>query len=180
VGGEGLYSGLGKTLTPQTFGLGPPLRRKSGRGEFDRHGKGRGAKGPRGLFAVRPVQAARATLRRATRAAAAAPNRRIIGGAGTSWPPLELVELPPELELLVDELVLLDVLLDELPEVEPLVLLDPLEPKLLDPPVAPELVDEVEVEPPVAPELVEVDVVDPLKLELELDPPDEPLSPDEP
>lgn len=80
-------------------------------------------------------------------------------------PPLELDEEPPEdePELLaeLDELVLDD---DEL---EPLVL--PEEPKLLDPPVAPELVEEVLVDPPVAPELVEVDEVEaPFELELEL------------
>jgi hypothetical protein len=107
----------------------------------------------------------RPSLRRATRAAAAAPNRRTIGGAGTSVPLLPLlVELPPEVELLV--LLDVDELPDdeELPEVEPLVLLDALAPKLLDPPVAPELVDEDEVEP-VAPELVEVVEVE------EVDPP---------
>ena len=86
---------------------------------------------------------------RATRVAAAAPNRRIIGGAGTGVPPVELDEEPPEEELEEEEL-LLDELLDE-EELEPLVLPD--EPKLLDPPVAPEL---VEVD---APELVEVDEV---------------------
>jgi hypothetical protein len=93
---------------------------------------------------------------RATRVAAAAPNSRIIGGAGTGVPPDELDEPlePPldELELLleVDEL---ELLLDE-EELEPLVLPEP--PKLLDPPLAPELVevdapelvDEVELEPP--------------------------------
>lgn len=105
--------------------------------------------------------------RRATRVAAAAPNSRIIGGAGTGVPPLELDEEPPEdeLELLLE---LDELLLDE-EELEPLVLPD--EPKLDEPPVAPELVDELEVEPPVAPELVEVDEVDvevPFELELEL------------
>ena len=105
---------------------------------------------------------------RATRIAAAAPNSRIIGGAGTCVPPVELDEPPldEELELVLelDELLLLDE--DEL---EPLVLPDP--PKLLDPPVAPELVELVLVEPPVAPELVEVDEVElwwpPDELELE-------------
>ena len=102
---------------------------------------------------------------RATRVAAAAPNKRIIGGAGTWVPPVELDEPPEELlELLVDEL---DELLDD-DELDPLVL--PEEPKLDDPPVAPELVDEVLVD---APELVElVDV--PLELELELPWLDEP------
>ena len=33
MGGEGLYLGLGKTLTPQAFGLGPPSPAKGGRGE---------------------------------------------------------------------------------------------------------------------------------------------------
>ena len=32
VGGEGLYAGVGKTLTPQAFGLGPPSPAKGGRG----------------------------------------------------------------------------------------------------------------------------------------------------
>ena len=95
---------------------------------------------------------------RATRVAAAAPNRRIIGGAGTWVPPVELDEPPldDELELELDELLLL---LDE-EELEPLVLPEP--PKLLDPPVAPELVEVLLVEAPelVAPELVEVDVVE--------------------
>ena len=95
---------------------------------------------------------------RATRVAAAAPNRRIIGGAGTWVPPVELDEPPldDELELELDELLLL---LDE-EELEPLVLPEP--PKLLDPPVAPELVEVLLVEAPelVAPELVEVDEVE--------------------
>jgi hypothetical protein len=89
---------------------------------------------------------------RATRVAAAAPNSRIIGGAGTWVPPVELDEPPlddEELELELDEL---ELLLDEL---EPLVLPEP--PKLLDPPVAPELVEvdelwwppeELELDPP--------------------------------
>jgi hypothetical protein len=34
VGGEGLYSGVAKTLTPQAFGLGPPSPAESGRGEL--------------------------------------------------------------------------------------------------------------------------------------------------
>ncbi|MEA3046611.1 MAG: resuscitation-promoting factor RpfA, partial [Sphingomonadales bacterium] len=90
---------------------------------------------------------------RATRVAAAAPNSRIIGGAGTWVPPVEPPDEEdpplddPELLLELDELVL-----DE-DEDEPLVL--PEEPKLLDPPVAPELVDDVLVDPPVAPELVD-------------------------
>jgi len=32
LGGEGLYTGLSKTLTPQAFGLGPPSPAESGRG----------------------------------------------------------------------------------------------------------------------------------------------------
>ena len=48
--------------------------------------------------------ALRASRRRATRVAAAAPNRRIIGGAGTCVPPLEVeLEVPPlEVELEVE------------------------------------------------------------------------------
>jgi hypothetical protein len=96
---------------------------------------------------------------RATRVAAAAPNRRIIGGAGTWVPPVEPEEPPldEELELELDEL---ELLLDEEEELEPLVLPEP--PKLLDPPVAPELVEVLLVEAPelVAPELVEVDEVE--------------------
>jgi len=34
VGGEGLFRRLGKTLTPQAFGLGPPSPAKGGRGRF--------------------------------------------------------------------------------------------------------------------------------------------------
>jgi len=72
-------------------------------------------------------------------------------------PPVELDEPPldDELELELDELLLLD---EE--ELEPLVLPEP--PKLLDPPVAPELVEVLLVEAPelVAPELVEVDEVE--------------------
>jgi len=69
----------------------------------------------------------RRTVRAPTRPAAAAPNSRIIGGAGTLWPP-ELVLVLPELVLpddpeeelveeLVDEEVELDV--DELVELPP-------------------------------------------------------------
>ena len=99
--------------------------------------------------------------RRATRVAAAAPNRRIIGGAGTWVPPVELDE-PPDEELELLELV--ELLLDEDELDEPLVLPLPEEPKLDEPPVAPELVEEVLVEAPELVELVEV----PLELELEL------------
>jgi len=111
--------------------------------------------------------------RRATRAAAAAPNSRIIGGAGTWVPPVELDEPPLDEALVLElaELLLLDEELDE-----PLVL--PEEPKLDEPPVAPELVevdapelvDEALVDAPELVELVEV----PLELELELPWLDEP------
>ena len=110
---------------------------------------------------------------RATSAAAAAPNRRIIGGAGTSWPPLDPPLEPPleddELELLELELAL------ELLEV--LVLLPP---KLLDPPldVLVELPPVEVLEPPLE-ELLD----DPLDDELpEEEPLDDPLEepPDEP
>jgi hypothetical protein len=118
----------------------------------------------RGLFsfAIRDqaVAASRLPRRlRATRVAAAAPNSRIIGGAGTCVPPVEPDEPPLdeelELELVLEELLLLD---EDEEELEPLVLPEP--PKLLDPPVAPELVELLLVEPPVAPELVEVDEVE--------------------
>lgn len=42
-------------------------------------------------------------MRRATRAAAAAPNNKTIGGAGTGVPPLVLVELLLDEELALDE-----------------------------------------------------------------------------
>ena len=75
-------------------------------------------------------------------------------------PPVELDEEPPEDEL---ELELEELLLDE-DELEPLVLPD--EPKLDEPPVAPELV-----------EVDEVDVEVPFELELELPLLDEPELP---
>jgi hypothetical protein len=109
---------------------------------------------------------------RATKVAAAAPNRRIIGGAGTGVPPVELDDEPPlEEEVERDEeveLLLEDELLELVLEL-PLVL--PEEPKLLDPPVAPELVEELVDEPPVAPELVDVlapELVDVDEVEVEL------------
>jgi hypothetical protein len=82
-------------------------------------------------------------------------------------PPVEPEEPPLDEELELDEL---ELLLDDEDELEPLVLPDP--PKLLDPPVAPELVEVELVEAPelVAPELVEVDEVElwwPPELELE-------------
>ena len=90
-----------------------------------------------------PAQAVRLPSRlRATKVAAAAPKSRIIGGAGTCVPPVELDE-PPLDDELDEELLELDELL--LDEEEPLVL--PEEPKLLDPPVAPELVEDVLVDP---------------------------------
>ena len=95
--------------------------------------------------------------RRATRVAAAAPNRRIIGGAGTSVP-LEVDEVPP-LELEVELDVELDVELAELELVLALVL------------------DEVEVL--VAPKLL--DEISPLDVDVELPPVDVEveLAPDE-
>jgi len=65
--------------------------------------------------------------------AAAAPNRRTIGGAGTGVPPVEVDELPPDEELDEED----EDELEELDEEEVL----PDEPKLLEPPVAPELVE---------------------------------------
>jgi len=107
---------------------------------------------------------------RATRVAAPAPNSRIIGGAGTWVPPVEDEEEPPLDEEL--ELLLLDVLLLDEDELEPLVLPD--EPKLDEPPVAPELVED-ELVDPLAPELVDapelvelVEVELPFELEPEL------------
>ncbi|MGZ8307838.1 MAG: hypothetical protein ACXWU6_14770, partial [Allosphingosinicella sp.] len=94
--------------------------------------KAAGRRDPAAFSLSGPVQSpARAILRRATRAAAAAPNNRIIGGAGTSVPPLVLETLP-ELEALVDELVLLEV--DALVETLPLddVLVEVPPPKLDD------------------------------------------------
>lgn len=113
--------------------------------------------------------------------AAAAPNSRIIGGAGTWVPPVE-VELPPDDE--PDEALLVE-LADEV-ELEPELLpVEPEEPKLDDPLVAPEL---VELEPLLAedeadeadeallPEEAELPEEPPELLEL----PDEPLEPLEP
>jgi len=112
---------------------------------------------------------------RATRAAAAAPNSRSIGGAGTGVPPVELDE-PPLDEPLLLALELVELLLDDEELDEPLVL--PEDPKLDEPPDAPELVevdapelvDEALVDAPELVELVEV----PLELELELPWLDEP------
>jgi hypothetical protein len=106
--------------------------------------------------------AERASLRRATRAAAAAPNRISIGGAGTGVPPVE-VDPPLEVDELVLELVLELLLLDVL------VLLPP---KLLDEEVDETLPLDVELELPlveVEPPLVEVDP--PLVLDVDETPP---------
>ena len=121
--------------------------------------KGPAGRTGRGLFAWpddRPQASRLPSRRRATRVAAAAPNSRIIGGAGTRVP-LEVEEVPPleveldvELAVELDELVLEQVLALVLDEVEVL--------------VAPKLLDEiwpldVEVElPPVDVELPPVDV----------------------
>ena len=80
---------------------------------------------------------------RATSVAAAAPNRRIIGGAGTGVPPVDEDELPPEEEALDDEAEELDALEALELELDPELPLDvlPEEPKLDEPPVAPELVE---------------------------------------
>ena len=75
-----------------------------------------------------------ASLRRANRAAAPAPNRMSMGGAGTSCPPVlpVLPVVPPVLPVVPpvlpeeDELVLLDTLPDELLETLPDELLDTL------------------------------------------------------
>ena len=80
--------------------------------------------------------------RRANNAAAAAPNSKTIGGAGTSVPPFDPPVLPPELEEDELELLLEELELEELPE-EPVDVLLP--PKLEEPPVAP---DELLVELP--------------------------------
>jgi hypothetical protein len=106
---------------------------------------------------------------RATRLAAAAPNSRIIGGAGTGTPPVEVdVETLPELDADVAELVLDAELALVLDEVEVLVA-----PKLLD-----EIVPlDVEVElPPVEVELPPVEVEPP---EVEVEPPEVEVEPPE-
>ena len=121
---------------------------------------------------------------RANKAAAPAPNNRIIGGAGTSVPPVEPPELPPleelldELELLLDEDPL-EPLLVELPD-EPLEpVLDEVPPKLEEPLLPPneDDPDDPELEPEELPELLE-EPDDPLE-PLEPEEPDEPLEPDE-
>ncbi|EQB06298.1 hypothetical protein FHS51_000970 [Sphingobium wenxiniae] len=85
-----------------------------------------------------------AKRRRATSATAPAPNSRIIGGAGTSVPPV-LPELPPELleeedELLDEELEELELPLLLVPKLDEELLLDELEEELEeldDPPFEP-------------------------------------------
>ena len=100
--------------------------------------------------------AERLSLRRATSAAAAAPNRTIIGGAGTGVPPLEPEE-PPLDELELDELEL-----DE--ELELVLEVLVLPPKLLEPPDEPLLPEEpLEPEEPLLPD-------EPLLPELPLEP----------
>ena len=85
--------------------LGIPGRNRKGRAE--------GIGAAFSPFGASAQAFARLDLRRATKAAAAAPNSRTIGGAGTLTPLLELVDE------LVDEELALDVLeeLDELDEV---------------------------------------------------------------
>ena len=142
-----------------------------------------------------------ASFLRATKAAAAAPNSRTIGGAGTSVggvPPEELppVDPPLDVELLVEEEVEDDppVEVDEpplLPVEPPLLPVDP--PKLDDPPEEEDELDEEDellepplllLDPPLPPELpVEPPKLDdPPKLDEPPDeePPDELLLDDEP
>ena len=122
-----------------------------------------------------PAQAERFdSRRRATNVAAAAPNNRIIGGAGTGTPPVE-VEVDPPLDVEVDEAELaldaeLELVLDEVDVLVAPKLLDeisPLDVEVELPPV------DVEVElPPVEVELPPVDEVDEtLPLDVELDTP---------
>lgn len=102
--------------------------------------------------------------------AAAAPNRRIIGGAGTWVPPVDDEVPPEELELLLE---LVEDALDE--ALEPLLPVDPLEPKLEEPPVAPEL---VELEPLLADD--EALLPDEAELPLLPEEPEEPELPEDP
>lgn len=108
-----------------------------------------------------------AARRRAIRPAAAAPKSITIGGAGTSVPPLELLEPPDELEDEDEDEELLEELL------EPEEVLPPNEDEV-DPPKLDELLDE-ELDD-------ELDEDDPPELEEPLEPelPDEPLLPPEP
>ena len=124
-----------------------------------------------------------ARRRRATRVAAAAPKSRIIGGAGTGTPPVEVEVEPPldveveeaelaldaELELVLDEVEVLVApkLLDEISPLDVEVELPPVEVEVELPPV-----DEVDETLPLEVELPPVDEVDEtLPLDVELDTP---------
>ena len=124
---------------------------------------------------------------RATRVAAAAPNSRIIGGAGTGVPPVELeVDTLPELdadeaELVLDAELVLALVLDEVDVLVAPKLLEeivPLDVEVELPPVEVELPPvEVEVElPPVEVELPPVEVDPP---EVDVDPPEVEVDPAE-
>ncbi|WP_206185914.1 hypothetical protein [Sphingosinicella sp. BN140058] len=121
--------------------------------------------------------------RRATRAAAAAPNNRTIGGAGTSVPPVDVDVLPLDVEVELDvdddveDEVELDV--DELVEVDPdVVLVVLIPPKLLDDEVVdtlpldevvdtvPDDVEEV-LDTPLEVETLPLDVDTPLEVDVE-------------
>lgn len=94
-----------------------------------------------------PAQAERLpSLLRATRVAAAAPNSRTIGGAGTCVPPVDVDDPPLELD---DDEELLELELELLDEVEPE------EPKLLEPLLALELEELLDDEDALLPELPE-------------------------
>jgi hypothetical protein len=127
-----------------------------------------------------------AMRRRAKRPAAAAPKSNTIGGAGTSWPPLEPLEPPLDDELEEedeDEELLLDeddepLEPDEVPpKLELVEVLPPLPPKLDEEPEDEELDDDEldDEDEPLEPELPE----EPLEPEEPLDPED-PLLPPEP
>lgn len=96
---------------------------------------------------------ARDSLRRPTTAAAAAPNRISIGGAGTSWPPV-LVEVDPPEDVLVDDDEDVEDEVDDDVEVlvdeDELVEVDELDEELVLVDTLPELVDTL-------PDVVEVD-----------------------
>jgi hypothetical protein len=104
---------------------------------------------------------ARPDLRRATRAAAPAPNNRIIGGAGTWCPPEDEVEPPLELDELEERE-------EELLDDEPVLLVLVLPPKLDELLVAPPLDEELPLD-----ELEELDEEEELPEEL----PELPLDP---
>ena len=127
----------------------------------------------------RGAQAAfRASRRRPNTAAAAAPNSRITGGAGTSWPPLELLVVPPvELEPVLEDEELVDELPDPPDDVELVVLTPPVELEVEPPEDEDELL-EVELLP--EEELLEPPEVAPLDVApLEVAPPEVELLPDE-